>query len=199
MNIAKSGQHVIPTRAEGLRAATQSTHETLDKSIMASNPFASMANYTRFLKVQHALHRDVLPLYLSPVLQHLIPDLSRRSRFAAVTQDAARLGAELPDYTDAPAVGADFGVPEALGWLYVVEGSNLGAAFLYKAAVKMGLSVEHGASHLAEAPEGRAASWRAFKDRLNAAKLSPAEEVRVIAGAEAAFARVRMLVAQHLS
>lgn len=185
-------------RAALLRAATHSTHEKLDASIMAARPFESRENYGRFLKVQHAFHRDVAPLYRAPALQHLIPDLSRRARLAAVAQDAADLGIALPDYTDAPATTEGIGIPESLGWLYVVEGSNLGAAFLFKAALKMGLSAEHGARHLAEAPEGRAAQWRAFKEALDAVRLTDADEARAIAGAEVAFASVRVLVAQHL-
>ncbi len=185
-------------RAAILRAATHSTHETLDQSIMAARPFDSIGNYARFLKVQHAFHRDAAPLYRAPALQHLIPDLSQRTRLAAVAQDAASLGVTLPDYAGSPATSYGVDVPEALGWLYVIEGSNLGAAFLFKAAVKMGLSAEHGAGHLAEAPEGRAAQWRAFKEALDAAQLAEAEEARVIAGAEEAFARVRALIAEHL-
>lgn len=185
------------TRAERFRAATHPSHEALDSAIMAAKPFDSIENYGRFLKVQHAFHRDVAPLYASPALQAVIADLPGRCRFEAVTQDAADLGIALPEDVGEPA-GEGLDLPEALGWLYVVEGSNLGAAFLYKAAVKMGLSAEHGARHLAEAPEGRAPQWRAFKQSLNAVELSPAEDARAVAGAEAAFARVADLAARHL-
>lgn len=185
-------------RAALLRGATHPTHEALDASIMAARPFDSVANYARFLKVQHAFHRDVAPLYAAPALANLIPGLPGLSRFRAVTQDAASLGVTLPEYSAPPAAGEGLGIPEALGWLYVIEGSNLGAAFLLKAAKKMGLSEDHGASHLAEAPEGRANHWRAFKEALDAVPLTEAEEARCIAGAEAAFARVRALVAEHL-
>lgn len=186
------------TRAERLRAATHPTHEGLDKSIMAAEPFASLGNYGRFIAVQHGFHRDVAPLYARSDLAALIPDLASLGRFDAVTQDAADLAVALPDHGTAPA-GEGLGLPEALGWLYVVEGSNLGAAFLFKAAQRMGLSENHGARHLAGAPEGRAAHWRAFTGALNAAALDEAEEARAIAGAEAAFARVQGLVARHLA
>nr|WP_267898367.1 biliverdin-producing heme oxygenase [Pseudogemmobacter humi] len=185
------------SRAARLRMATHTTHEALDQSIMAARPFDSVANYGRFLKVQHAFHRDVSPLYHVSALRDLIPDLGQRERVAAVTQDVADLGTDLPDYPEPPA-GETLDLPEALGWLYVVEGSNLGAAFLFRAALNMGLSASHGARHLADAPEGRAAQWRAFKAALDAAELSPAEEARVVTGARAAFARVRALVAEHL-
>lgn len=184
------------SRAEALRAATHAAHHTLDGSIMAAKPFENVENYGHFLKVQHAFHRDVAPLYARADLGALIADLPSLSRLDAVTQDAADLGVTVTD--PAPAAAEGLSLPEALGWLYVVEGSNLGAAFLLKAAKKMGLSETHGARHLAEAPEGRAAHWRAFKDGLNTAPLSAADEARVVAGAEAAFLRVRALVGAHL-
>jgi heme oxygenase len=73
----------------------------------------------------------------------------------------------------------------------VAEGSNLGAAFLLKEAIKLGLSETFGARHLAAAPEGRGLHWKTFTAALDGVSLSAPEEGRVIAGAHAAFARVQ--------
>lgn len=180
----------MPARSEALRTSTNQTHERLDQTIMRSKPFDSVENYTRFLRVQHAFHRDVAPLYADPVLAALIPDLASLGRYDQVRADLAALGGVLDDVMTTAPAAEGLPIPEAFGWLYVVEGSNLGAAILYKAALKMGLSETHGASHLAAAPEGRAAHWRHFKEALNAVNLSPEEETCVIVGAEAAFAQV---------
>lgn len=185
------------SRSAALKAATHATHELLDRAIMTARPFASVENYARFLKVQHGFHRDVSPIYAAPAVAALIPDLARLCRFDAVTHDLVSLGQPVPGHAEAPACEG-LELPEALGWLYVVEGSNLGGAFLFKAALKMGLDETRGASHLAGAPEGRAANWRAFKSALDGVELSAEEERRVIAGAEAAFARVQALVRQHM-
>ncbi|RWR06846.1 biliverdin-producing heme oxygenase [Paenirhodobacter populi] len=178
------------TRAEALRAATHDAHERLDRTIMAAKPFDSVENYGRFAAMQYSLHHHTAPLYARADLADHIADLPALSRFSAVTQDLADLGVALP-HPGAP-VG-DLPLPEALGWLYVIEGSNLGAAFLLKAAQKLGLSEDHGARHLAGAPEGRAAHWRTFKAGLDAAPLAPEDEARVIAGAVAAFDHARGL------
>jgi heme oxygenase len=85
-------------------------------------------------------------------------------------------------------------LPTALGWLYVAEGSNMGAAVLRKEAAKIGLSDSFGARHLAPAPEGPAPHWRAFTGSLDAVELNDEEEQRVADGANAAFARVQALV-----
>jgi heme oxygenase len=81
-------------------------------------------------------------------------------------------------------------VATALGWLYVSEGSKLGAAILYKLAGKIGLDAQFGARHLAGHPDGRARHWRDFTAVLDTAPLDAGGEQRVTAGARAAFMRM---------
>ncbi len=184
------------TRAKRLKAATHSAHEALDSTIMAGKPFADRGRYGLFLKVQHAFHRDIDALYDDAVLDGLLPDLQGRRRLEAVRHDLADLeiAPEPADRAPAFAAGGAADLPTALGWLYVAEGSNLGAAFLLKAAAQLGLSETFGARHLAGAPEGRGLHWRTFTAALDQVVLSEDEEARAVAGAEAAFNRVRALV-----
>lgn len=180
-------------RAKRLKEATHTTHDRLDKSIMAHNPFGARERYAVFVKVQHQFHREIDALYSNPVLDKLLPDLAGRRRFDLIEQDLADLGMSAAEPEAAPvfAVGAEADLPTALGWLYVAEGSNLGAAFLLKEAKKLGLSETFGARHLAAAPEGRGLHWKTFTAALDEVSLTEAEEERVIAGAKAAFTRVQ--------
>lgn len=184
------------SRSKRLKAATGETHERLDKSIMAGEPFASRERYALFVKVQHAFHREIDALYDDAALDGLLPDLEGRRRLRHIEQDLTDLGFDIPAYQDKPAfrAGEKADVATAMGWLYVAEGSNLGAAFLLKDALKLGLSEEFGARHLAGAPEGRGLQWRTFTAALDAVNLSDAEEARVISGAEDAFNRVQAQV-----
>ncbi|MEW9617771.1 biliverdin-producing heme oxygenase [Shinella sp. S4-D37] len=184
------------SRAKRLKAATHAAHEGLDKAIMAGQPFSSRARYGLFLIVQHDFHRDIDALYAHAELDALLPDLDGRRRFGYVRQDLIDLGMEPPQAAGGPVFekGEAVDIPTALGWLYVAEGSNLGAAFLLKEAFKLGLSETSGARHLAGAPEGRGLHWRTFTSALDTVDLSEAEEARVIAGAQAAFRRVQGLV-----
>ena len=186
-------------RARRLKDATHETHDRLDKSIMAHRPFESQARYGLFLKVQHEFHREIEALYASPLLNRLLPDLAKGRRFGLIEQDLADIGTAAPSSNKTPtfANGAEVDVPTAFGWLYVAEGSNLGAAFLLKAAQKLGLSEAFGARHLAAAPEGRGLHWKTFTTALDAVVLTGPEDARVTAGAQAAFARVESLVHQY--
>ncbi len=184
----------VSSRAKRLKDATHDTHERLDKSIMAHNPFENRDRYARFLEVQHQFHRDIDALYSSRALDNLLPDLPGRRRLDLIGQDLSDLGVSAPDSMAAPALAIDTDLPTALGWLYVAEGSNLGAAFLLKEARKLGLSETFGARHLAPSPEGRGLHWKTFTAALDLVKLSDTDEERVNAAARAAFARVQSLV-----
>jgi heme oxygenase len=183
------------SRSKRLKGLTHDTHESLDKTIVAQRPFEDLTRYARFLAVQHGFHRDIHALYDDPALGRLLPDLTERRRLADIVADLADVGAAAPDQTAAPRFAAnEVDLPTALGWLYVAEGSNLGAAFLLKWAGALGLSETRGARHLAASPEGRARHWRSFTDALDGVELTDAEELRVVEGARAAFVRVHGLV-----
>jgi heme oxygenase len=180
-----------PTRIQRLKAMTDSTHRQLDQRIMSAQPFASRERYGLFLKVQHQFHADVAPLYASPELNRLLPDLAERCRLEALQQDVIDLGGVAQPME--PSAGA-LSTAAALGWVYVAEGSNLGAAFLLKEAEKLGLSEEFGARHLAGHPAGRGLHWRNFVAAFNELPLSEEEEAEAAEGAKAAFRRVHALV-----
>ncbi|MBP2549214.1 heme oxygenase [Neorhizobium galegae] len=183
------------SRTKRLKAATHSAHERLDQRIMRANPFADRESYGRFLILQYRFHRDLDALFSNADLDALLPDLAGRNRLAFVGQDLADLGLAVPDASEPPifAAGQSIDLAEALGWLYVIEGSNLGAAFLLKYAAKLGLDENFGARHLAGSPTGRGLHWRTFTAALDGIDLSGEAEQRAIAGAEAAFRRVHAL------
>lgn len=178
-------------RAKRLKALTHDVHDRLDRSIMAAAVFATLDGYSKFVRMQYLFHRDIEAFYGDPQLEAALPGLQERRRLPLIALDLADLGHEAPQ-TDNPPIFqvGEIDLPTALGWLYVAEGSNLGAAVLRMEVAKLGLSDLHGGRHLAPAPEGPAAHWRTFTARLDAVTLTPEEEARIAAGAKAAFARV---------
>lgn len=190
---------VEQSRAKRLKAATRGAHGGLDTFIMQAKPFESRDNYGKFVETQYLFHRDLDVFFANDVLDGLLPDLKGRRRLSMIEQDLADLGRALPE-TETPRFTGEtpFDLPEAMGWLYVVEGSNLGAAFLLKDAAKLGLNEEFGARHLAGAPEGRGLHWRTFTAALDDIELSTEEEERVVEGAKAAFNAVHAYAQQRL-
>lgn len=187
------------SRVKRLKAATRGAHGDLDAFIMASKPFESRENFGKFVETQYLFHRDLDVFFSNATLDGLLPDLKGRRRLSMIEQDLADLGLSIPETAEPRFTGeTPFDLPEAMGWLYVVEGSNLGAAFLLKDAAKLGLNEDFGARHLAGAPEGRGLHWRTFTAALDEISLTVEEEERVIAGAEAAFRAVHAYAQQRL-
>lgn len=179
------------SRSQRLKAHTMSSHERLDHGIMANAPFSTRQNYARFLQAQYGFLRDVDALYDNAALAALLPDLEQRRRYASIAADLADLDSALPAPGPAAPLPRELELASALGWMYVSEGSKLGAAILYKLAGKLGLDEHCGARHLAGHPDGRARHWRDFTAVLDSVALDAAAEARMIAGAEAAFARMQ--------
>ena len=193
MNVLELGTAKQESRVKRLKEATHGAHERLDKRIMAADPFSSRERYGLFLMVQYRFHRDIDALYGDTRLSALLPDLASRRRLGLIEQDLADLGISV-SVDDTAAFGAEVDVAAALGWLYVAEGSNLGAAFLLREAAKLDLDARFGARHLAPHPEGRGLHWRRFTAAFDTMALSPEEEARTIDGAKDAFARVHAWV-----
>lgn len=186
------------SRTKRLMAATAEAHHRLDAAVMACEPFASLPRYARFLEFQYRFHTVVDRLYGGSLYADRLPDLAARRRLALVRQDLLDLtGTARAE--DTPQEPAAIGPEEGLGWLFVAEGSTLGAASLLKRAKQLGLSETHGARHLAGHPDGRGLYWRRFTTALDAIDLAPEGERRATDGANAAFRFVRRLAVDILA
>lgn len=153
-----------------LRRTTAAAHERLETLI---GPITCLATYGRYLRGTYAFRA---PLEAAA---------SRRS-FAQSnalpnwrpTLIAAELEGDMRDLDlDEPAV-AHFEPPakdwHALGVLYVLEGSNLGARVLEKEAKKLGLDATFGARHLSAQTS---ANWPAFLALLESCDLDEFDDV----------------------
>lgn len=196
MNISLS----CAAHSQRLKSATHAVHDALDKRIMSAEIFSSRENFAGFLRVQNRFHQDIAPLYASPELVGPIPELARRRRLAEIARDLSGLGQSLPLAAAGGGPGRDTPLPEALGWLYVAEGSNLGGVVLFRLACeKPGLGQDFGARHLAAHPDGADSHWRHFTAALDAVDLSPPQVEEMVRAAEDAFRAVHGYVEQELS
>ncbi|AON56926.1 biliverdin-producing heme oxygenase [Herbaspirillum seropedicae] len=186
-----------PSLSARLKADTAALHEQMHALMEQAQPFADRARYARFVAAQYHFQRDVEHLFDDPALQAAVPDLQVRGREADALADLADLGA-VPGQIDIAT--ATVRMPEALGWLYVSEGSTLGAAFLLKQVQqRLGLDEQFGARNLAAYAEGRAVVWRRFVGFLDQAGDSPQVQEAVLAGARAAFERFGALLRRHFA
>lgn len=179
-------------RSQRLNQITHAPHEQLDRAVKANAPFDTLASYTRFLSAQYLFQQELKALYTAPQLIELIADLPERCRAEQAKADLDDLDTPLPG----PVAGAVDGPSqaEALGWLFVSEGSKLGAAFLIKRATALNLSETFGARHLSEPVGGRAEGWKRFICILDDLPFSEEQERQIDQGAIAAFERFNVLL-----
>ena len=181
-------------RSQRLNQITNEPHTKLDALVKAHAPFETQANFARFVVAQYLFQSELVALYNDAELTAIVPDLPARCRAEAAKADLADLDTEVP----APVAGAvkNPGKAAALGWLFVSEGSKLGAAFLIKRAVGLGLSETFGARHLGEPAGGRAEGWKNFVKTLDSLEFSAQEETEIEQAAVDAFNRFTVLLEQ---
>ncbi|MGY2285636.1 biliverdin-producing heme oxygenase [Pseudomonas gingeri] len=181
-------------RSQRLNQITNEPHTRLDHLVKAHAPFETQANFARFVVAQYLFQSELVALYNDPELIAIVPDLPARCRAEQAKADLADLDTAVP----APVAGAvhNPSKAEALGWIFVSEGSKLGAAFLIKRAVGLGLSETFGARHLGEPAGGRAEGWKSFIKTLDGLEFSAEEEAAVEKGAIDAFVRFTVLLEQ---
>ena len=181
-------------RSQRLNQITHEPHGKLDALVKTHAPFATQANFARFVVAQYLFQSELVALYNDTELTAIVPDLPDRCRAEAARADLDDLEAEVPE----PVAGAvkNPTKAEALGWLFVSEGSKLGAAFLIKRAVGLGLSDTFGARHLGEPAGGRAEGWKSFVKTLDGLAFTAQEEAEVEKAAVDAFNRFTVLLEQ---
>jgi heme oxygenase len=181
-------------RSQRLNQITHEPHSKLDALVKAHSPFETQANFARFVVAQYLFQSELVSLYNDAELTAIVPDLPARCRADEAKADLADLDTEVPD----PVAGAlhNPSRARALGWIFVSEGSKLGAAFLIKRAVSLGLSDTFGARHLGEPAGGRAEGWKRFIKTLDGLQFSAEEEAEVEQGAIDAFNRFTVLLEQ---
>lgn len=186
-----------------LKTQTTSTHESLDKRIMALAPFSSRERFACFLRMQLRLHHATAPLYQNAELQTMLPGLAERNRLDAIVLDCGDFAISPEQQQQDRLTGSSVGptsAAESLGWLYTHEGSTLGAAFLLKhAREQLGLPESFGARHLAGHSDGRGLHWREFKQALDGLDLSAEQRAEAVEGARAAFTFVRNSVEELMA
>ncbi|KGK41168.1 heme oxygenase [Nitrincola sp. A-D6] len=186
-----------------LKEGTKAIHDQLDHSIMQLNPFADTASYQGFLRMQLRLHSASEAVYQDKQINNLISGAHQRSRLNAVLQDCKDLNISTDllqiDHKKGQEVSIN-GVYAGLGWLYTIEGSNLGAAILLKHVKNsLGFSETFGARHMTAHADGRAAHWREFRALLDNLMLTDPQKKQALDAAKQAFHFVTKSVDQIMS
>jgi len=162
------------TPMSALRDATHDLHERLEASFPWEQAFASGENYVRLLRALHELVRPADEA-IAAQLTGEGPLATQRRRATWIVEDLRRLGVEP---SRAPAQAADFrfvnSPGRALGCLYVLEGSALGAQYLSRQLqARLGITPETGGRYLGAYGDRTGERWNGFREWANGELQSP--------------------------
>lgn len=167
-----------------LRDATQADHQRLEARLDILTRIATTEGRRCLVERFHSLHAEA-ETALAPWLSDL-PGLEfdARRRSIQLSADLETLGGEA---APAPARAAPVaGVSEALGRMYVLEGSTLGGRVIRRAAEARGAGMR-GLSFLDPYGERVGERWRAFLAVVDRQACTPEDVAAMIAGAVAGF------------
>ncbi|WNG41861.1 biliverdin-producing heme oxygenase [Archangium violaceum] len=180
------------TLLQTLKAETRPHHERAERVVRLMSPDLTLSGYRRHLEALYGLHAP-LEAALAERLEGFASELrlAERWKLPWLAEDLRALGhdeaslARLPQLADPPSLP---GGPEALGALYVLEGSTLGGQLILRhltrhfEGVSVGRFVYFRAYGEAVGP-----MWKAFGEALLRLCPDPALAPRVVRGAQDTF------------
>lgn len=171
-----------------IKAATQPYHDQTEALPTRSVGEFTLDDYRDFLLTSWVFHRS-----LERSLTHFLPKSVQEELQWPERQKTSRLEADLQElnvnYRDFPFLPFEVTtLPEALGAMYVAEGSTLGGMMMKKMWEKDPVIGEHSSfAFLGCYGTQTGPRWKSFLEVLETTLSSPSEEEAAIASAQATF------------
>ncbi|MBL7717599.1 MAG: biliverdin-producing heme oxygenase [Flavipsychrobacter sp.] len=191
-NTAPQGSVAGDAFIRTLRERTGPAHrqlEALPLSRAIVDPAVTKAQYTRYLQLMADVVADVEE-HLFPLLAGTIPDIDERRKLAFITADLALLGAGWERTSPVTGATGTMGLAEAMGVMYVIEGSTLGGRVIVKNIESaLGYQEKSGAAYFSGYGTRTGPLWKSFLECFTAFAAG-AEEGAVLKGADHAFTTI---------
>lgn len=175
---------------ERLRNETQHQHKALEDLLPIMSPELQHSGYRQLLTRFYGFYLPVeSQLCQVPYLESALPDWPQRRKIDWLVSDLIALGFTREELADVPLchrLPVLPGVDEALGCLYVLEGSTLGGQLIGRhLQTTLHLGSDNGASFFLSYRDNVGPMWKAFREALLS---SPPESAdRIVIGATQTF------------
>ncbi len=178
-----------------IREATKDAHQSLEKQVVLRlKNIRNNADYAALLRFFYAYFNSLEHALGPYITADILPDYSSRRNSGFLKNDIEALGGNT---TDLPANT----IPEiknhlqALGALYVMEGSIMGGSIIVKMLEKAG--VTQGVSFFSGYGEATPQMWGAFTAVLNQQATNTSQKETVIHTANETFSRFQKMFELH--
>ncbi|MES2265278.1 MAG: biliverdin-producing heme oxygenase [Bacteroidota bacterium] len=174
--------------SDRLKEETKTNHQILEKALVARmKAIRSTQGYADLLKIFYGYFGGLEEKLNQTIDKTLLPDNDKRRKTQAIADDITALGSEVPPKADRDHLPQINNHLEALGALYVIEGSTLGGKIISKMMQQQLNLGDKGLSFFTSYGDNTEAMWNTFKDALNKQVQSPGQEAVVIAAANDTF------------
>ena len=176
--------------AQTLKHRTEENHMALEAMLLPHlHALQTPEDYSQLLKAFYGYFKPVEALILHHLNKKILPDIEHRRKADFILKDLTSLKthiANLPLATALPAIGNLY---QALGALYVLEGSTLGGRGITKMLMKnVGLQLQADQLQFFNGYGTATGSmWTSFIQMLNQLKITGAEKETMIGAANETF------------
>lgn len=173
--------------SDKLKEETKRNHQILEKALIGNlKAIRSQQEYANLLKLFYGYFGGLETRINEVIDTNLLIDSTERRKTQAIADDILALGNNVPakaSGNDLPTINNHL---EALGALYVIEGSTLGGKIIYK-MMQQQLGLDKGMSFFSGYGNKTEQMWDTFKQALNNHAEDPEKEAVVIAAANQTF------------
>lgn len=178
-----------------LRAETAELHQRVEAELDLFDARTSWLDYRLFLFRMYGFHVPVeQALSVAPGLDRVVGDIAQRTiKAPLLANDLLALGVDRRDLARLPSITAPVldDLPEALGWLYVVEQTTLdGKTLRAHLASRLPLELEIASSYLGCYGDDAAARWRDLGAAIEAYATQTGTGDRIVAAASECLLRL---------
>jgi len=168
-----------------IKEATKAAHLKLEKKVIEKmKAIRSNADYADFLKYFYTYFSQVEQAIAPYITTELLPDYKERRNSSYLKNDIEELGGSVAE-TPVIALPAIENQLQALGALYVMEGSIMGGSIIIKMLEKGGIT--KGISFFSGYGEATGQKWGMFVGIMNQQATTAEEEAIAIKAADEAF------------
>jgi heme oxygenase len=174
--------------SEKLKEETKTNHQILEKELIGRlKAVGSVQEYTSLLGLFYGYFGGLETSINSVIDINQLPDSNQRRKTQAIADDINALDGTVPEKATGDALPHISSHLEAIGALYVIEGSTLGGTIISKMMQKQLGLADNGLSFFLGYGEQTEAMWDKFKDTLDQQAQNPEQEAVIIAAANQTF------------
>jgi heme oxygenase len=180
------------TIMERLRNETKTAHQQLEK---ATIPYIKQstdeASYGHVLRMFYGYFSQVEEQIQALIDESVLEDIKERRQSAAIIADLKSIGAATENLATANELPVLKTVPQALGAMYVLEGSTLGGRFISQMLAKqLNRTAADGISFFSGYGEQTDTKWKKFTEMMNEYVINhPLNANEIVAAANETFSK----------